>query len=100
MALQRLTYGRSGAASSAIPPPERGRSATPDPIGGSRVGVKLPAAIMETRAEDDPPPDSICFEAKQMLSTSPLQGEEWRFRTNALAADERTLDRIEEKRVE
>jgi hypothetical protein len=22
-----------------------------------------------------PPPDSICFEAKQMLSTSPLQGE-------------------------
>src|ERR1700736_2457718 len=31
----------SGAASSAIPPPKRGRSATPDLIGGSRVGVNL-----------------------------------------------------------
>src|SRR6476620_3271107 len=27
-----------------------------------------------------PPPDSICFETKQMLSTSPLQGEVWRGR--------------------
>src|SRR6202048_4248403 len=34
-----IAYGLSGAARSAIPPPERGRSATPDLVGGSRVGV-------------------------------------------------------------
>ena len=28
-----------------------------------------------TRRGPDPPPDSICFEAQQMLSTFPLQGE-------------------------
>jgi len=32
-------YGLSDAARSAIPPPERGRSAAPDLVGGSRVGV-------------------------------------------------------------
>src|SRR6202022_1725651 len=38
-----IAYGLSGAARSAIPPPERsperGTSATPDLVGGSRVGV-------------------------------------------------------------
>src|ERR1700730_8550578 len=34
-----IAFGLRGAASSAIPPPYRGRSATPDWSGGSRVGV-------------------------------------------------------------
>ena len=67
-----IGYEPTGSASSAIPPPERGRSASE----ASRVGVNQQPRSCGMRAPSaGPPPDSICFEAKQMLSTSPFQGE-------------------------
>src|ERR1700730_4121117 len=78
--------------------PLQGGEPAPDMIRG-----RLPATWSggagwgSTRGRDDhpkrapratPPPDSICFEPKQMLSTSPLQGEVWSLRppTGAYAA--------------
>jgi len=53
--------------------PKRGRPATPDLLGGS--GSTRGRDKHQMRAPSArPPPDSICFEAKQMLSTSPFQG--------------------------
>jgi 23S rRNA pseudouridine2605 synthase len=57
-----------------IPPPARGRSATPDLVGGSRVGGTPMPGLRQARVKD-PHPTAFASRAKQMLSTSPLQGE-------------------------
>jgi hypothetical protein len=55
------------------PPPFRGRSASPDFVGASRVGVQPLARTAEAAGADGHPhPPAI---AKQLLATFPFQGE-------------------------
>jgi precorrin-3B synthase len=70
-----LARGLSGAANSAIPPPERGRSATRDLIGGRRVGINpRPRSSPNASAERGTPTRQHLLRSEANAVDLPLTG--------------------------